>query len=187
VTGRRRCPRGYDAVVTDPSALLRHPIVTAAVGAGALAVDSASAAYRGVTRLPVVGAQLDRGVTALTRRGEQVLHHGADPVRALITAVAVQIVDEVLAALDLTALVRDRVDIDAVVSDVDIDAIIARIDLLGLANQVIDGVDLPSIIRESTTTVTADVMTDVRAQGERADDMVSGLFDRMLGRGGRAE
>jgi hypothetical protein len=31
--------------------------------------------------------------------------------------------------------------------------------------------------------VTADVMTDVRTQGERADDFVAGLVDRVLGRG----
>ena len=53
---------------------------------------------------------------------------------------------------------------------------------MGLANEVIDGVDLPAIIRESTSSVTADVMTDVRTQGERADDFVAGLVDRVLGR-----
>lgn len=84
--------------------------------------------------------------------------------------------------IDLTALVRERVDIDAIVADVDIDAIIARIDLIGLADQIIDGVDLPTIIRESTGTVTAEVMTDVRTQTARADDVVSGFVDRMLGR-----
>jgi hypothetical protein len=47
---------------------------------------------------------------------------------------------------------------------------------------VIDGVDLPTIIRQSTTSVTAEVMTDVRSQGERADDLVTGIVDRMLGR-----
>jgi hypothetical protein len=57
-----------------------------------------------------------------------------------------------------------------------------RIDLIGLANKVIDGVDLPAIIRESTNSVTAEVMTDVRTQGERADDMVAGIVDRVLGR-----
>ena len=92
-----------------------------------------------------------------------------------------QIVDDVLAQLDLTTLVRERVDIDAVVRDIDIDAIIARIDLIGLADQGHRRVDLPKIIRESTTSVTAEVMTDVRT-GERADDMVSGLVDRVLGR-----
>jgi hypothetical protein len=78
--------------------------------------------------------------------------------------------------------VRERVDIDAIAAGIDIDAIIARIDLVGLANQIIDGVDLPAIIRQSTNTVTADVMTDVRTQGERADDVVSGIVDRMFGR-----
>ena len=76
----------------------------------------------------------------------------------------------------------DRGDIDALIRDVDIDAVIARIDLVGLAEQVIDGVDLPSIIRESTGSVTAEVMTDVRTQTERADDAVSGFFDRVFGR-----
>ena len=170
----RMCP--------NPRALLSNPVVAVAIGAGVVAVGGASAAYRGATRIPFVGAQLGRGVEALSRRGEDVLAQNLEPLRSLITAVAVQIVELVLAELDLTALVRERVDIDAVVRDVDIDAIIARIDLVGLADSVIDGVDLPRIIRESTTSVTADVMTDVRTQGERADDMVSGLVDRMLGR-----
>ena len=83
----------------------------------------------------------------------------------------------VLDRIDLTALVRERVDIDAIVADVDIDAIIARIDLIGLADQIIDGADLPAIIRESTGTVTAEVITDVRTQTARADDVVSGFVD----------
>ncbi|WP_328362385.1 hypothetical protein OG976_12155 [Mycobacterium sp. NBC_00419] len=97
-------------------------------------------------------------------------------------AAATKITELVLDQIDLTALVRERVDIDAIVADVDIDAIIARIDLIGLADQIIDGVDLPTIIRESTGTVTAEVMTDVRTQTARADDVVSGFVDRMLGR-----
>jgi hypothetical protein len=112
-----------------------------------------------------------------------------DPLRATrleATRIGVagltRVVELVLEQLDLTALVRDNVDIDAIVTDVDIDAIIARIDLIGLADQIIDGVDLPTIIRESTGTVTADVMTDVRSQTARADDMISGFVDRMLGR-----
>lgn len=112
-----------------------------------------------------------------------------DPLRATrleATRIGVagltRIVELVLEQLDLTALVRDNVDIDAIVTDVDIDAIIARIDLIGLADQIIDGVDLPTIIRESTGTVTAEVMTDVRSQTARADDMISGFVDRMLGR-----
>ncbi len=114
-------------------------------------------AYRTCERLPVVGGLFTRG------------RQEAQAVLSLIVAA-------VLDDLDLTAIVRDRLHADA------IEAVIARIDLIGLANEVIDGVDLPAIIRESTSSVTAEVMTDVRTQGERADDAVSGFVDRVLGR-----
>nr|WP_236695616.1 hypothetical protein [Mycolicibacterium chubuense] len=97
---------------------------------------------------------------------------GRREAQAVLSLLVTAVIDE----LDLTAIVRDRVSKEA------IDAVIARIDLVGLAEQVIDGVNLPAIIRESTSTVTADVMTDVRTQGERADDAVSGFVDRVLGR-----
>jgi hypothetical protein len=118
-------------------------------------------------RLPVIG-----GLLHTTR---------VEAGRAGIAAVT-KVTELVLDQIDLTALVRERVDIDAIVAGVDIDAIIDRIDLIGLADQVIDGVDLPAIIRESTGTVTAEVMTDVRSQTSRADDVVSGFVDRILGR-----
>ena len=112
-----------------------------------------------------------------------------DPLRATRLEAArigvaglTRVVQLVLEQIDLTALVRESVDIDAIVTDVDIEAIIARIDLIGLADQIIDGVDLSTIIRESTGTVTAEVMTDVRSQTARADDVISGFVDRMLGR-----
>ncbi|WP_293243824.1 hypothetical protein [Mycolicibacterium sp.] len=124
-----------------------------------------------VEALPVVGSPLRRGVDA-----------GVGQLKAVVSAVGSQVVGLVLDEIDLTALVRERVDVDAIAADIDIDAIIARIDLIGLANQIIDGVDLPRIIRESTTSVTAEVMTDVRTQGQRADDAVSGFVDRMFGR-----
>ena len=151
--------------MAKPGDLLNNPVVATAVGVGAVAADGATAVYRTAVRLPVIGGRLDRGLTALSQRGDDVLARAAAPVRTLITVVAVELVEQVLAELDLTALVRDRVDIDKVVADVDIDAIIARIDLIGLADDVIDGVDLPRIIRDSTTSVTAEVMTDVRTQG----------------------
>lgn len=66
--------------------------------------------------------------------------------------------------LDLNALVRERVD------------------LIGLADEVVAGINLPAIIRESTGSVTSDVMHDVRSQSERADDAVAGIIDRILRR-----
>jgi hypothetical protein len=106
----------------------------------------------------------------------------ADQFKALVAGVAVQLVDLILDELDLNALVRERLDIDALAADLDIEAVINRIDLIALADRVIEGVDLPAIIRDSTNSMTAEVMTDVRTQGERADDIMAGIVDRMLGR-----
>ena len=104
------------------------------------------------------------GRTDLARRGELLIDQSIEPVKAIFVAVAVQMVELVLDEIDLNNLVRERID------------------LIGLADEVIDGVDLQAIIRQSTATVSENVMSDVRTQGERADDMVSGFVDRLLGR-----
>jgi len=133
--------------------LRKQPAVLVAAGAVATVGGGAVAAYRACERLPMVGTWLRRGRSELAKRGEEAIARSAEPLKALVTAITV-----------------------------DIDAIVARLDLIGLANHVIDGVDLPAIIRDSTASVTEEVMADVRTQGERADDMVSGFADRMLGR-----
>ena len=150
--------------MTDLSGLAKHPVTTVAVGAAATALGVAAETYKACERLPIVGARLNVIRSALERRGEDVIAGGLEPLKATITAVAVEIVDRVLDELDINALVRERVD------------------LIGLADDVVAGIDLPAIIRESTGSVTADVMDDVRSQGERADDAVSSFVDRMLGR-----
>ena len=174
--------RDYDAGVPELAELRKQPVVLVAAGAAATVGGGAVAAYRVCEQVPVVGGWLRRARSELARRGEEAITRSTEPLKTLVSAVAIDVVRLVLDELDLTAVVRDAVDIDAIVSDVDIDAIVGRLDLIGLANEVIDGVDLPAIIRESTDTVTAEVITDVRTQSERADDMVSGLVDRMLGR-----
>jgi hypothetical protein len=173
-------PAHYDAEVTERSDLLKSPVVALAAGTAAVAVEGGRVASRLVMRLPVVGPLLRWGVDELTELGDRVIAETTLPLK--VTEVVVQVIEQVLAELDLTALVQEQVDIDAIAAEIDIDAIIDRIDLVGLANKVIDGVDLPAIIRESTNSVTAEVMTDVRSQGERADDMVAGIVDRVLGR-----
>ena len=82
--------------------------------------------------------------------------------------------------LDLPVLVRDHVDLDAVVETVDIDAILARIDLLGLATYIINGIDLPVIIRESTGGVTTEVLRGARQHSYEADQTVARVIDRVL-------
>jgi hypothetical protein len=150
--------------VTKSRGLATHPVTTVAVGAAATALGVAAETYRTCERLPIVGSLLRDTRSSLEKRGEEVIAAGLEPLTSTITAVAVEIVDRVLDELDLTTLVRERVD------------------LIGLADEVVAGIDLPAIIRESTNSVTADVMDDVRSQSERADDAVSGIVDRILGR-----
>ena len=150
--------------MADGAQLLKHPAVTVAAGAVATAATGVGQLYLGCERLPVLGSLLRRGRTDLARRGELLIDQSIEPVKAIIVAVAVQMVELVLDEIDLNNLVRERID------------------LIGLADEVIDGVDLQAIIRQSTATVTENVMSDVRTQGERADDMVSGFVDRLLGR-----
>jgi hypothetical protein len=90
-------------------------------------------------------------------------------------------IDRVIETVDLDRAVA-RVDIDAVAAKIDIEPIIGRIDLIELANEIIDGVDLQAIVRDSTTTLTTGVLDDVRTQGARADDVVAGVIGRLLRR-----
>jgi hypothetical protein len=83
--------------------------------------------------------------------------------------------------LDLDALAA-RIDPDLVVARVDLEAAIARIDLAGIAREVIDAIDLPDIVRDSTGTMASDAVRTVRAEGMQADDAVAGLVDRLLRR-----
>ena len=172
----------YDAVMGTEVDLLKHPVISAAVGTAAIAAGAAEAAYRVAEKVPVFGPLMRRSVAGLSERGDQWVTQSADQFAALVGAVAARLVNVVLDEMDLNALVRERLDIDALAADLDIEAAINRVDLIALADRVIEGVDLPAIIRESTNSMTAEVMTDVRTHGERADDVVSGIVDRMLGR-----
>ena len=85
-----------------------------------------------------------------------------------------------MTTLDLTQLVIDRVDIDELVAQADIEAIIDRVPVIPLANFVIEEIDLPQIIRESTGGVATDAVNAIRVQGVGADQLVSRLADRVL-------
>jgi len=91
-------------------------------------------------------------------------------------------VDAVLDRLDVTQVVRRRVDIDAVVADVDLDAVLARIDLVGLAEMIIDAIDLSGLIQQSTASVGTETVRGLRVSAIDADLAVSRLADRLLRR-----
>lgn len=107
---------------------------------------------------------------------------------SLVTRVLRRTVDVVLDRLDVTRIVLDRVDLarvldavdpDPIAAKVDIDAIIARIDLVGIAQKIIDEIDLPAIIRGSTTSMASESVTGIRLQSAAADERLNELMSRL--------
>jgi hypothetical protein len=102
--------------------------------------------------------------------------------RVDVDAIVSQVdLDAIAKRIDLDAIV-ERIDLDAIVSRVDVDAIVRRLDLVGLAEEVVNGIDLPEIIRESTGSMASDVVRDVRMQSIDADVAIARLIDRILRR-----
>jgi hypothetical protein len=102
--------------------------------------------------------------------------------RVDIDAVAARVdLDALADRIDLDRLVA-RIDVDAVVARADLDAIVERVNVVGLAEEVIDEIDLPEIIRDSTGTMASQVVRDARMQSIDADEGVSRLVDRLLRR-----
>ena len=145
---------------------------------------------------------------------------------ALVPEIAKGVADQV----DLTALVRERVDVNAIADDIDIDrilervdldvviarvdvdaiaerldvnrvadrldtgrvvartdlvAIVDRLDLATIAEEVIDEIDLPRLVRESSGIMANETVQTVRVQGMNADRLVSRVVDRVLRREAR--
>jgi hypothetical protein len=108
-----------------------------------------------------------------------------------IDAIARQIdIDAIVAQVDIDAIAKridvdaiaDRIEVDAIVSRVDIDAIVRRLDLVGIAEEVVNGIDLPEIIRQSTGSMASDVVRDVRMESIEADMAIARLIDRVIRR-----
>lgn len=161
---------------------------------------------------------VDAGLALLESRGAETLRAADAVVDRVLREVVRRVVAAALAEVDITAVVREHVDLDAIAegidierivdrvdierivdrvdvnaiaakvdvdriaASVDVDAVIGRVDLVGLSNEVIEGVDLPRIIRESTSTMSTEAVRGARSQGMAADDAVAGFVGRLFGR-----
>ena len=102
--------------------------------------------------------------------------------RVDVDAIVAQVdIDAIARRIDVDAIV-DKLDIDAIVDRVDIDAIVRRIDLVSLAEEIVNGIDLPEIIRESRGSMASEVVRDVRMQSIDADVAIARIVDRILRR-----
>src|SRR5512135_2235240 len=87
--------------------------------------------------------------------------------------------DRVVKRVDVDAIVAS-VDVDAVAARIDLDAIVDRLDLVGVARYIVEALDLPEIIRQSSGSMASDAVREVRLQSMQADERVSRIVDRLL-------
>jgi hypothetical protein len=90
-------------------------------------------------------------------------------------------IDRIIERVDIDRIIA-RVDVNAVAGQVDLDAIVGRLDLIGLANYVVDGIDLPGIVRESSGSMASEALSGVRLQSLQADEALSRAMGRWLPR-----
>ncbi len=157
-----------------------------------LAVGAAARVGGTAGRMLGFGADVARRVPGvepvlaeLGQRGAETRDAVDDLTERVLRAVILRVVRTALDAVDLTAIVVENVDLDAVAERIDVDKIIDRIDLVVLADTVIEGVDLPRIIRESTDSMSAEAVLGIRSQGMHADDAVAGFVGKLIRRAPR--
>lgn len=188
---------------SDAPATSQEPISLLDVGVGAsnLAAATAGAVGRRVRTIgwPVADALLrppmlspryqpNTWLTGLARRGGKRRDELKRELTAVLDSIVPTVVAAVLQRIDLTETVKRYVDLDSIVAEVDLDAaavrldlyaLIDRIDLVGLTEGVIAEVDLPEIIRESTSSVASDTVRGVRMQGISGDEALGRVVGRL--------
>ncbi len=93
-------------------------------------------------------------------------------------------IDEIIARVDVNHA-ADRIDVDRVIARTDLVGIVDRLDLATIAEDVIDEIDLPRLVRESSGIMANETVQTVRVQGMNADRLVSRMVDRVLRREAR--
>ncbi|GAA4347357.1 hypothetical protein [Angustibacter luteus] len=184
---------GAVALVADVTVLTT--VAAFRVGRGGLRL--AGAIGRALPAPPLTtGPRSVRARDDLTVRARATRQSIEQAVSTVLDRVVPMTLSAVLDRVDLTQVVRDRVDIDQLVAVVDLDgavsrvdldaiakrldieAIIGRLDLVALTEEIMNALDIPEIIRESTTSVASGSVTEVRLQSISADEAVARVVDR---------
>lgn len=101
-------------------------------------------------------------------------------VTAALDRVVPIAVNSVVDRMDLTQIVLDRVDIDAIVARANMNEIINRVPMIDIAHYIIDEIDLPKIIRESTGGIAADAVNAARMQSLSLDEFINKIADSVM-------
>ena len=156
----------------------------AAIGLGRAGTD---VALKVMDQSPVgdaAGSLADR-LEPAAERGRRQREATAEQVEAVVG----QVVDQVVAMLDVDGIVN-QVDIDGVVKQVDIDGIVKRVDIDDIISRVdVDGIvrrtEVGTLIVQSTGGIVTQFLDFVRSLGVTFDDVSDRIVDRLLRRGER--
>jgi hypothetical protein len=150
----------------SPRADVEAPAVDLILGAVACAIAGAGALLHVtrpvavlVLRPPLLPDPLQPGtwLFAVARRGQALRERATPQLDAVVSQV-----------------------IDGVVARVDIEAVINRLDLATIARQVVDDIDLPDLIRDSTGALASETVLGLRMQSIEADERLSRIIDKVL-------
>ena len=156
---------------TDRWATLEIAVGAAALGAdltvtvlhrAEVLIRPARAAWRHTPE--PVGRIGDRIRADLSGRGRTAIAVVTRHADAVIGPLGRAAAESTLREMDLTALVREQVD------------------MVALATEVVDGLDLSAIVRESTGSLASETVRGARKQAMHADDAVGNFTDRLFKR-----
>jgi len=152
-----------------------------------LAAAARTAAAR--TAAPVSDRTGQEWLRQAAARGRQDREAVTSAVVRLVLARVPGLTNALLDQLDLTALVAERVDINAVAAQLDVNAIAQRVDVIAILKQMdpgeltrylVEDMDLPAVIQSSTGTIMSDAVNDVRMQSIGADERLNRAVDAIL-------
>jgi len=135
-------------------------------------------------RPPVVSRTHQPGtwLDDLSRQGGLRRAELARRLGSVLDVVVPGLVEQVLRRLDATGLIHTYVDLDEVITEVDIEAVVSRVDLVTLVKEVIDELDLPEMVRESTSAMASESVRGLRMHSISGDDAIGRAIARVRSR-----
>jgi hypothetical protein len=100
----------------------------------------------------------------------------------MVMSLVPRVVDAVLDQLDITQIVRDHIDVGEIAASIDIEKILEQVDVGKVVEDVVESMDLPAIVRESSGVLASETVRAVRYRSVSADDRVNQAFNRLLRR-----
>jgi hypothetical protein len=88
-------------------------------------------------------------------------------------------VERIIDRVDVGQIV-ERVDVNAIVDRVDVQAIMTKVDIAPMAEEIIGEVDIGAIVRQSTGSITGDMVDGGRLTAMRVDGFIDKVVDHIL-------